>query len=761
MRRSVLAVVLTVFAALLASLFSSPTAAVQPAGIGYGGTDTGNFYTSPDTYFEGEKIKLTANFPSEAGSLEVTYYKETSPGSDDYASIGTDDANSYGNAYLTNYQVDAAQKVFARTSDGDVTELHALEPKTVEPGSCAESGSMYASPSFITPGQEVKLTANFPSDQSFVDVTFFTKVGADLTPIGSDESNKYGNAYLTDHQVDAEHDIVALTPKGVCTPTITITPTEIDPETLPEDGSLYTDPTSIREGRTATIVANFPSGNFDVTAFQKKNGEWQAIGTDRSNSYGNAYIPEHKFDGTETIVAVTSDGRRTNIRDIETVPPNVVSGGPSTLGKNIVYVTTDSGATPKTKGVDYKGKAVLESDGEPTETLDVDTIAVRGNSSATKAKKPYKLKFEDKQKPFGMKSDKTWILLANYGDWTLVRSMVAWDLGKLLPEGLRWTPDSRFAELFLNGKYMGSYQMVQSIKIDGNRVDVDKETGQVIEFDPHWKTDGVPGMVGKSGVNYAWKDPDEFKTLDEEDGGGEDPEGLTNAKINKMKDKIRAFEDVLYGPEGNRNWATYNPPSPAVDWTTYLDMNSAVDYYLAREFTKDNDADMYRSNYFYTNNVDPSSPDKFFLGPIWDFDRSAGAKDEDGSTSISEPTGWWMRGNGSQNHDTNKIHWYTRITDDPRFLAALDERWAETRQHFEAVGPHGVSTAVRKLGGGDGEPSDSDYELGKQVAANDRKIWSSYGGRYHAKTSTYTGELSWVRNWYSERFEWMDDQLTD
>ena len=130
-----------------------------------------------------------------------------------------------------------------------------------------------------------------------------------------------------------------------------------------------------------------------------------------------------------------------------------------------------------------------------------------------------------------MKSDKTWILLANYGDWTLVRSMVAWDLGKML-EGLKWTPTSTFAELFLNGKYLGSYQLVESIKIDKNRVTVDAETGQVIEIDPHWKEDGVPGFVGKSGLNYAWKDPDEFKTLDDEDcDEPTDPEGLTTAKI--------------------------------------------------------------------------------------------------------------------------------------------------------------------------------------------------------------------------------------
>ena len=750
MRRSALAVVLTVLAALLATLAGSPGAAapsaLQPAGIGYAGEVTGTFSTTPAEFFEGEKVRLAANFPSDVAGANVTFYRETSPGSDDYAEFDSDEANSSGNAYIPDYQVDEKQRVFASAGDAGVTVLHTLEPKAIEPGSCTQAGSLYATPSFITPGQEVKLTANFLSDQAGTNVTFLKKVGTETVSIGSDAANSSGNAYLSGYQVDDEQQILALTSKGVCTPTETLKPTVVDPANFTEAGTLKTDPLTIREGRTATIVANFPSGTFNVTAFQLKDGVWEAIGSDVSNTSGNAYITGHKFDGTETIFAATDDGRRTNVRAIETIPPNIVSGGPDKLGKNVVYVTTDTGATPRTKGVNYKGKAVLGTGDEVTETLDVDEFAVRGNSSADKPKKPYKIKFEDKQSPFGMAGDKTWILLANYGDWTLVRSMVAWDLGKML-DGLKWTPRSTFAELFVNGKYVGSYQMVQSIKIDKARVNVSKTTGQVIEFDPHWKEDGVPGMVGKTGVNYAWKDPDEFKD------GGADPEGLTNAKIDAMKQKIRAFENVLYGPSGNRDWHTYNPPTPADDWTTYLDMSSAVDYYLAREFTKDNDADMYRSNYFYTNNVDSSSADKFFLGPIWDFDRSAGAKDEDGSTTISEPTGWWMRGNGSQNHDTNKIHWYTRITDDPRFLNALHQRWAAMKQHFEAVGPHGVSAAVVKLGGADS------YDLGKQVAANDRAVWKSFGGRYHAKASTYPGELAFLRNWFAQRYAWMDKEL--
>ena len=172
-----------------------------------------------------------------------------------------------------------------------------------------------------------------------------------------------------------------------------------------------------------------------------------------------------------------------------------------------------------------------------------------------------------------------------------------------------------------------------------------------------------------------------------------------------MKNRIKAFETVLYGADKKKDWSKTTWTSwgqgGVDDWSTYLDPASAVDYYLAREFSKDNDADFYRSNFFYTSNVnvaDPSAPGftKFFMGPIWDFDRSAGAHDPNG-TNVEKPTGWWIRGNGSPNHDTNKIHWFTRISKDPRFLKALDERWAAKKSVFAAASDDG--SALRHEGG--------------------------------------------------------------
>lgn len=433
------------------------------------------------------------------------------------------------------------------------------------------------------------------------------------------------------------------------------------------------------------------------------------------------------------------------------------SASPAVLGRNVVYVTTESGGTPTTKGRDYPGSAILVSESGGVTTVspsyELETIAVRGNSSATKPKKPYKIKFEEKQKPFGMKSDRTWILLANYQDWTLIRSRIAFELGRL-QTGLTWTPSEVFTELYINGKYLGSYQMIQSIKIDNNRVDVDKENGYVIEIDPHWDEDGVPGFVGPSGLDFASKDPDERKELDD---GTDDPEGITDVKWNAVKQKIINLEKVIYGADKKKDWSKVDLATldPKDDWMTYLDRDSAVDYILTREFTKDNDADFYRSNFFSTNDVfdltafDPTS--KFFMGPIWDFDRSAGAHSAS-STRIHLPTGWWTKGGGSVNHDTNTIHWFTRIWKDPRFVAAVKARWADKRADYKAVAVSRVDAAVA--------------DLGLVVAVNDRVRWSGSGSRYAAKASNsateagFLKEIAWVTKWYKDRYNWMDAQLS-
>jgi hypothetical protein len=413
-------------------------------------------------------------------------------------------------------------------------------------------------------------------------------------------------------------------------------------------------------------------------------------------------------------------------------PAESFAKGPAKLSKNVIYLTTDNRKDPVVKGKAVKGKALIVADGKATRPLDVAELAVRGNSSADKVKRPFKLKFDHKQSPFGFPKDKTWILLANYGDRTLVRSGVAWDVSSVL-DNLKWTPRNQFAELYLNGRYQGSYQLVESIKVSKHRIDISENNGVVIEVDPHFVEDKVPGFYGDHLLPYAFKVPDERKKNDD---GTEDPEGITDAKVAGMKKRILDFEKVLYGPDFK---------DPKTGWTKYLDLDSAVDYYLLKEFTKENDGDFYRSNFFYTDDYqDPAA--KFFMGPGWDFDRSAGAKPlySVSGTTISQPTGWWLRGHGSPNHKTDKTHWYIQLTKDPVFLKALSARWLEVRDELKTIAER--------------DPQQKAAELGP-AAEGDRARWPSNSQRYEAHATTYRGEIDYLTNWYKARYKWIDSQL--
>ena len=69
-----------------------------------------------------------------------------------------------------------------------------------------------------------------------------------------------------------------------------------------------------------------------------------------------------------------------------------------------------------------------------------------------------------------------------------------------------WTADSKFTELYINGAYIGSYQLTQSIKIDAKRMSLNKAFGQIVENDPHYASDGVPGFKGLSGMPFSFKE---------------------------------------------------------------------------------------------------------------------------------------------------------------------------------------------------------------------------------------------------------------
>lgn len=108
-------------------------------------------------------------------------------------------------------------------------------------------------------------------------------------------------------------------------------------------------------------------------------------------------------------------------------------------------------------------------------------IRGRGNSSwYNSQKKAYRVKFAKKQHFLGegFANAKSWPLLANDGDKTMIRNALTYDLGRFM--GMKFCPGAKFVDLYLNNAYRGTYQISDQVQVHKKRVEVSEQDGWLI-----------------------------------------------------------------------------------------------------------------------------------------------------------------------------------------------------------------------------------------------------------------------------------------
>ena len=547
--------------------------------------DTGNFYVDPTSFSEGQTVQLTANFPS--GNYMVTFYRQTA--SDTWTWDRTDPSNDSGNSYL-NYQVNGTQTLYARITSGGVgrTETKTLTPTPagVVAPTGPDTGNLYQSPTTYANGDLISMTANFP-DGTFPITLYKEGPTGTWTEVATKTSNSSGNATFTGFPVTSTtQKVFARKANNDRTEVDSITPSS--KLTL----SIRRDCTGNTCGSTATAYGELdPATEGRTLKLQRlSSSTWSTVGsTDTSDANGKVEIP-FSVSGLSQWSArsyrlVNADGTSLTSNTISFMP------GPSQLGKNVLRVDVDKGIFPTTKGPEYSGKATLSVDGATQhDHVAVESFGVRGSSSATYVKKPYKLKFLNKPPTgtsvFGMLRAKSWTLLANFKDQSNVRDKVSLDLGRRMGH-IAWTPDSRYVEMFVNDQYRGAYLMTESVKIDKDRLNVSESDGMIMETDGGTVEDSKLGFMSTIGkIVFAFKDPDEV---------GDDSTKVTPAKLTAIKNRINAFESKLYSS------------STREQYPDFIDVNSAIDFHLIQEFVKNGDGAFWRSHYFSWDPSDPPS----------------------------------------------------------------------------------------------------------------------------------------------------------
>lgn len=278
-------------------------------------------------------------------------------------------------------------------------------------------------------------------------------------------------------------------------------------------------------------------------------------------------------------------------------------------------------------------------------------IRGRGNSTWNLAKKPYRIKFKQKEKFLGKEraNAKSWTLLANFADKTLIRNSVASCIGTFA--GQPFTPAAQFCDLVLNDEYLGNYQISDQIEVRKKRVhiteqdevltdDSDITGGYLVEVDGFATGEPVYFRTAKN-IMITIKSPDD--------------EVIVSRQKEYIKDYFQQFEDALFSADFTHRDNGYRP---------FVDSLTLASWYISTELT--GNVDGFWSTYMYKEQGDPH----LYWGPMWDYDIAFNNCNRVGDVSQELMIN---KGFGS---DLTKV-WMLQMWKDPWFVHLIDRTWKE------------------------------------------------------------------------------------
>jgi hypothetical protein len=338
---------------------------------------------------------------------------------------------------------------------------------------------------------------------------------------------------------------------------------------------------------------------------------------------------------------------------------------------------------------------------------------------------------------FDWPSDNDWILYAPYTDKAMIRNVLTYELGR---EMGHYAPRTKLCEVILNGSYIGVYVLMERIKINPGRVNVDP-LSYTDTLDNHL-TGGYILKVDKTtaGGVIAWTSP--FTAQAPSTGPMyfqmHDPDisELHPLQLDYIHDYVDNWETVLKGPDF---------ANPQIGFRAFSDELSFIDYMLINELSKN--VDGYRiSTFLHKRRF--SEGGKLYAGPLWDYNLGWGNANycQGGQTS-----GWEINFNSvCQGNGANmNPFWFNRMLQDTVFANNVNCRWTDLRTSIlsDSTLIHYIDSMANMLT----EPAQRNYNrwpiLGVYVWPN------NYVG------NTYQEEINYMKNWILDRTAWMDANM--
>ncbi len=312
----------------------------------------------------------------------------------------------------------------------------------------------------------------------------------------------------------------------------------------------------------------------------------------------------------------------------------LVSDNPEEKGREWVEESADKSNKATGRMVLLNEDSTLVHQGALTQ------IKGRGNSTWIWKKKPYQIKTDTKvdllQTGNPENKSKTWVLLANYLDLSLMNNSIALGLGKAM--GMETNIENTHIDLYYDGEYRGSYLLSEKVEVGEGRVNItdleeknnEENDGTDIEELP------IGNSTTENGAFFTYcenmKSPEDISggyllEMDYENRALEEvcyfrtkrgqyvvvksPEYASGEEMNYIASLYQEYEDAVYNGGVN--------PETGKAYTDYVDGESVACYYIMNEFTKARDF-FSSSAYLYKDSGDG----KMKIGPLWDYDLSFG-----------------------------------------------------------------------------------------------------------------------------------------
>lgn len=366
---------------------------------------------------------------------------------------------------------------------------------------------------------------------------------------------------------------------------------------------------------------------------------------------------------------------------------------------------------------------------------------IRGQSSASYDKKPYRLELRDASSNdrncvlVGMPSESDWVLHSPFPDKALIRNAFVYSLG---PELGLPAPRARFVEVYLNtearplesGDYQGVYLLTETIKNQKNRLNLQQlepadtmlpalSGGYIFKFE--WRVMDIEQTLTCPAGDYCWQYMEVA-----------DPKPWVQEQHDYLAAYLRQLVDALHSAA---------PADPTAGYPAFLDAASFVNQVIMHELTRNLDA-YTRSQFFYKER-----DGKVMAGPLWDYDLIAGVGTR-GNYANMELEGFQLESNEVRFEET--ADWFPLLLAEPAFHAALVARWKELR--LGVLSDAQISARIDGLSAG----------LAAGAARNFAKwpiLTTERIGFFDTPVlDTWEGQVAAMRDWLIGRAAWLDTQ---